>query len=130
MRSQARKRHDAPFVVIAVIFIALELWHSLKTMYNTFMAFAAGAVAIAFLRSHVIPLMLSSTLSSPRYIFFLLLSLLFLYPEFVHRFYKHPQPPRNLHTRSPYRRALLRRNRWRPLERRLRVCPLGLLSSN
>jgi hypothetical protein len=75
--------------VIVVIFIALELWHSHKTMYNTFMAFAAGAAAIAFLRRDVIQLMLTSTLSSPP-IFFLLLSLLFLYPKFVHGFYNIP----------------------------------------
>jgi hypothetical protein len=90
MRSQARKRHYAPFVVIAVIFIAVELWHPHKTMYNTIIAFAAGALVIAFLRSDLVPLMLISALSFTALYFFLFLCLLFLYPDFIHRFYNIP----------------------------------------
>jgi hypothetical protein len=90
MRSRARKRHYAPFVVIAVVFISLELWHPHKTMYNTIIAFAAGVVVIAFLRSDLVPLMLISALSFTALYFFLFLCLLFLYPDFVHRFYNIP----------------------------------------
>jgi hypothetical protein len=67
--------------VIVAIFIALELWHSHKAMYNTTMAFAEGAVAIASLRSDLVPPMLTGTLS---------FAVLLLYAEFVHRFYNMP----------------------------------------
>ncbi len=90
MRSRPRKRHYAPFAVIVVIFIALELWHSNKTIYNTIIAFAVGAVVIAFLRSDLVLSMLVGALSFTALYFFLFLCLLFLYSEFVRRFYNIP----------------------------------------
>src|SRR5258708_22358717 len=63
MRSRPRKRHYAPFAVIVVIFIALELWHSYTTIYNTIIAFAVGAVVIAFLRTALVLSMLAGALS-------------------------------------------------------------------
>jgi len=90
MRSQPRKRHYAPFAVIVVLFIALEFWHPYKTMDNTIVAFAVGAVVVAFLRSDLVPLMLTSALSFTALYFFLFKCLLLLYPDFVHRFYNIP----------------------------------------
>jgi Lycopene cyclase len=90
LRSQPRQRHYAPFALLVVVFLALELWHPNKTMYNTIAAFAAGAVMIAFLRSDLVPLMVVSALSFTALYFFLFLGLLFLYPEFVRRFYNIP----------------------------------------
>jgi hypothetical protein len=90
MRSQLRERHYGPFAVIIAIFIVLELWHPNKTMHNTIIAFAIGAGVIAFLRSDLISLMLISAASFTALYFSLFLCLLFLYPDFVHRFYNIP----------------------------------------
>lgn len=90
LRSQPRKRHYAPFVFIVVLFIVLELWHPHKTMINTIVAFALGAVIIAFLRSDLITLMFISAVSFTVLYFFLFLCVLFLYPDFVRRFYNIP----------------------------------------
>jgi hypothetical protein len=57
-----------------------------KPLYNAIMAFAAGAVVLAFLCRGLVPLMLTSAPSSRPYIFLLFLALLFL-SELVHRFY-------------------------------------------
>jgi ABC-type polysaccharide transport system permease subunit len=64
IRKATRKRHFAPLVVVVVAFIALELWHRDKTIYNTIIAFAIGAVVIAYLRSDLIPTMLILRLRS------------------------------------------------------------------
>jgi hypothetical protein len=90
MRSAVRKRHFAPFVVVVVVFIALEFWHSDKTIYNTIIAFAIGAIVIAVLRSDLIPTMLIGTLTFTALYFVLFLAVLFLYPEFIQRFYNTP----------------------------------------
>lgn len=90
MRSQHQKRHYAPFVVIGAVFIALELWHPHKTMYNAIIAFAVGVLVIAFLRSDLVPSMPVGAVSFTALYFFLFRSLLFLYPEFVRRFYNIP----------------------------------------
>ncbi len=90
MRSQPRKRHYAPFVVIVVLFIALDLRPPHNTMQNTILAFAVGAVVIAFLRRDLVPSMFVGALSFTALYFFLFLCVLFLYPEFVRRFYNIP----------------------------------------
>ena len=87
MRRAARKRHFAPFVVLVVVFIALELWHKDQTIYNTIVAFAVGAIVIAVLRSDLIPTMLIGALSFTALYFVLFLIVLSLYPEFVQRYY-------------------------------------------
>lgn len=90
LRKVARKRHFAPFVIVVVLFIALEIWHPGKTIYNCIIAFAIGALVIAFLRSDLIPTMLTGILSFTALYFFLFLIVLFLYPEFILRFYNVP----------------------------------------
>jgi hypothetical protein len=90
IRSCRRKRHLTPFVAIVAVFIPLEFWHSNKTIYNTIIAFALGAVVIAFLRSDLVPSMLVGALSFTALYFFLFLCVLFLYPDFIHRFYNIP----------------------------------------
>jgi len=87
LRKVTRKRHFAPFIVVIVVFTALEFWHSDKTIYNTIIAFAIGAVVIAVLRSDLIPTMLIGALSFTALYFVLFLLVLFLYPEFVQRYY-------------------------------------------
>lgn len=87
LRSQPRKRHYAPFVFVVALFIALELRHPDKTMINTIISFALGALFIACLRGDLITLMLISSASFTLLYFFLFLCVLFLYPDFVHRFY-------------------------------------------
>jgi hypothetical protein len=87
IRRAERERHYAPFVVVVVVFIALELWHRDKTIYNTVIAFAIGAIVIAVLRSDLIPTMLIGALSFTALYFVLFLIVLLLYPEFVQRYY-------------------------------------------
>jgi len=87
IRKAARKQHFAPFVVVVVVFIALELWYRDKTIYNTIIAFAIGAVVIAYLRSDLIPTMLIGALSFTALYFVLFLVVLLLYPDFVRRYY-------------------------------------------
>jgi len=90
IRKAARRRHFAPFVVVVVVFLALEFWHPGKTIYNTIIAFAIGAVVIAFLRSDLIPTMLVGALSFTALYFALFLIFLFLYPGFIQRYYNIP----------------------------------------
>ena len=87
IRKAARKRHFAPLVFVVVAFIALELWHRDKTIYNTIIAFAIGGVVIAYLRSDLIPTMLIGALSFTALYFVLFLFVLLLYPDFVRRYY-------------------------------------------
>ena len=90
IRRTRRKRHCAPFVLVVVLFVALELWHRNKTMDNTIISFAVGALVLAYLRRDLIPLMLTSTASFTVLYFVLFLCVLFLYPQFVQRFYNLP----------------------------------------
>ena len=90
IRKSRHKRHYAPFVVIVALFGALELWHPNRTMDNTIVSFAVGAAVLAYLRRDLIPLMLTSTASFTILYFLLFLCVLFLYPEFVLRFYNLP----------------------------------------
>ena len=90
LRTTARKRHYAPFVVIVVLFAALELWHPGKTIYNCIIAFAIGAVVIAILRADLIPTMVIGTLSFMFLYFALFLVFLYLYPGFIQCFYNVP----------------------------------------
>ncbi len=90
LRKGARKRHFAPFVVVVVVFIALEVWHPGKTIYNTIIAFAVGALVIAYLRSDLVPTMLTGALSFALLYFALFLIFLFLYPGFIQRYYNIP----------------------------------------
>ncbi len=90
IRKAARKRHFAPFVVVVVVFIALEFWHPGKTIYNTIIAFAVGALVIAYLRSDLLPTMLTGALSFTILYFALFLIFLCLYPGFIQRYYNIP----------------------------------------
>ena len=87
IRSSRHKRHYAPFVLIAVLFVVLELWHRNRTMDNTIVSFAAGSLVLAYLRRDLIPLMLTSSASFTVLYFGLFLCVLFLYPKFVEYFY-------------------------------------------
>jgi hypothetical protein len=90
LRKAARKRHFAPFVVVVVVFVTLQLWHRDKTIYNCIIAFAVGAIVIVVLRSDLIPTMLIGALSFTALYFVLFLIVLQLYPDFVNRFYTIP----------------------------------------
>lgn len=90
LRKGSRKRHFAPFIVVVVVFILLQLWRPGKTIYNTIIAFAIGAVVIAVLRSDLIPTMLTGALSFTALYFVLFLTVLLLYPDFVKYFYNIP----------------------------------------
>jgi hypothetical protein len=90
IRRAARKRHFAPFLVVIVVFVALQLWHRDETIYNCIIAFAVGAIVIVLLRSDLIPTMVIGALSFTALYFVLFLIVLILYPQFVNRFYNIP----------------------------------------
>jgi len=90
LRKGVRKRHFVPFILVVVVFIVLQLWHPGKTIYNTIIAFAIGAVVIAVLRSDLIPTMLTGALSFALLYFALFLIFLLLYPGFIQRYYNIP----------------------------------------
>ena len=89
-RKLQRKRRYAPFVFAVVVFVVLEAWHPGKTMENTIISLAFGALTLAYLRPDLLPLMLTSALSFTALYFFLFLCFLFFYPEFVQRYYNLP----------------------------------------
>lgn len=86
-RRSRHKRHYVPFLVIVAVFAALELWHADKTMDNTIISFAVGALVLAYLRRDLIPLMLVGAVSFTVLYFSLFLCVLSLYPQFVQRYY-------------------------------------------
>ena len=90
LRKGVRKRHFAPFVVVVVVFIVLQFWHPGKTICNTIIAFAIGALVIAYIRSDLIPTMFTGALSFTLLYFALFLIFLFLYPGFIQRYYNIP----------------------------------------
>ena len=90
IRKRTRKRHFAPFVIVVVVFIALQLWHPGQTIYNTIIVFAVGALVIAYLRSDLIPTMLVGALSFTVLYFTLFLIFLSLYAGFIQRYYNVP----------------------------------------
>lgn len=87
VRKARHKRHYAPFVVAALVFVGLRFGFHWKTMNSTIVALAACALLIAYLRPNLIPLMLASAASFALLYFVLFLLVLALYPEFVHRYY-------------------------------------------
>ena len=87
VRKARHKRHYAPFVVAALVFVGLRFGFHWKTMNSTIVALAACALLIAYLRPNLIPLMLASAASFALLYFGLFLLVLALYPEFVHRYY-------------------------------------------
>lgn len=91
VRAQARTRHYAPFIAMGVVFVALELWHSDKTIYNTMIAFTVCALIVAWLRPDLVVLMLTgATVFTALYLLLFVLLLAF-YPEFVQRYYNVPR---------------------------------------
>jgi hypothetical protein len=80
LRKTRHKRHYAPFVLLVVVFVALELWHPHKTMNNTIISFVIGAHVIAYLRRNLIPLMLAGVITFTFLYFALFLCVLALLP--------------------------------------------------
>jgi hypothetical protein len=90
IRQSRHKRHYAPFVLVVVVFGALYFGLHWKMMNATILSFAVGALVLAYLRADLIPLMLTSAVSFSVLYFVLFLCVLFLYPEFVKRYYNLP----------------------------------------
>jgi lycopene cyclase-like protein len=87
LRKSRHVRHYWPFILVAVLLTILEFWHPHKTMVNVIVSGTAGAFLLAWLRRDLIPLMLTSTASFTALYFLLFRCVLFLYPQFVQRFY-------------------------------------------
>jgi len=87
LRMSRHKRHYAPFIVAAVVFLVLRFALNWKTMNSTIVALGVCALILAYLRPNLIRLMLTSTLSFTILYFALFLMVLALYPRFVQNFY-------------------------------------------
>lgn len=59
-------------------------------MNATIVSFTAGALVLGYIRRDLIPLMLTSAVSFTVLYFVLFLCVLFLYPQFVDRYYNRP----------------------------------------
>jgi hypothetical protein len=90
IRRSRHRRHYTPFILLAGVFVGLEVWHPQKTMENTIISFAIGALVVGYLRRDLIPLMLIGTIVFTVLYFVLFLCVLALYPEFVQRYYNLP----------------------------------------
>jgi hypothetical protein len=90
LRKSRHVRHYWPFLLVAVLLTILEFLHPHKTMENVIISGAVGAFVLAWLRRDLIPLMLTSTASFTALYFLLFCCVLFLYPQFVQRFYNLP----------------------------------------
>lgn len=90
IRQSRHKRHYAPFLVAAAVFLSLEFGLHWKTMTSTIVALTVCALVLAYLRSDLIKLMLVSAASFTVLYFVLFLIVLALYPEFVRRYYNLP----------------------------------------
>ncbi len=86
-RRSHRRIHYAPFVVVGILFLVLQLWHPNKTIYNMVISFAVGAVVVAFMRPDLIRLMLTGALNFTVLYLLLFVYFLILYPDFVKRYY-------------------------------------------
>jgi lycopene cyclase-like protein len=89
-RGQGRKRHLAPFIVLAVVFGVLEFWHPNKTIYNMVIAFTIGAIVVIFVRRDLVLLMLTGALNFTVLYALLFVYFLALYPDFIQRYYNIP----------------------------------------
>jgi hypothetical protein len=86
-RASGRRIHYAPFVVVGVLFLILQLWHPQKTIYNMVISFAVGAIVVAFMRPDLIRLMLTGAMNFTLLYLLLFVYFLALYPDFVQRYY-------------------------------------------
>lgn len=86
-RKQQHKKHIAPFIVMLVVFGICWAGHPQKNIYNTAIAFLACALVVAFLRSDLIPTMLTGATVFTILYFLLFVYFLALYPDFIERYY-------------------------------------------
>jgi cell division protein FtsW (lipid II flippase) len=86
-RKEHRKKHYAPFIVMLVVFLILWRLYPSKNTYSTAIAFAVCALVVAFLRRDLIPTMLVGVAVFTILYFLLFVYFLWLYPDFIERFY-------------------------------------------
>lgn len=86
-RKEHRKKHYAPFLLMLAVFLILHFMYPAKNIYSTAIAFAACALVVAFLRSDLIPTMLIGAAVFTLLYFLLFVYFLWLYPDFIERYY-------------------------------------------
>lgn len=86
-RGQKRKRHFFPFIVMAILFAAIEFWHPNETMYNMILALLVGALLVLLIRPDLTILMLVGSALFTALYWLLFLYFLAFFPEFVGKFY-------------------------------------------
>lgn len=86
-RSQPRKKHFAPFVVLAILLIVLQVSRPGKTIYNMIIALTISAVVVILLRPDLILVMAIGAVTFTILYWALFELLLQLYPDFIPKFY-------------------------------------------
>jgi hypothetical protein len=89
-RRQPHRRHYAPFAVMVIAFVILELWHPGKTIYNTIVSFAVCALVVAVRRPDLVVFMVAGALDFTALYAALFVYFLSLYPDFIQRYYNIP----------------------------------------
>jgi hypothetical protein len=86
-RQEKRRRHYAPFLVLAVLLVVLQLWHPGKTIYNMIAALSVCALVMLLLRPDLCWLQAVGALTFTVLYWMLFELLLRLYPNFIPQFY-------------------------------------------
>jgi len=86
-RKEKRKRHYAPFLLLAVLLVVLQLWHPGKTIYNMISALSVCALLILLLRPDLCPVQAVGAVTFTVLYWMLFELLLRLYPNFIPQFY-------------------------------------------
>lgn len=86
-RSQPHKKHYAPFLILAVLLVVLQVARPEKTIYNMIIALTICAAVVLILRPDLIAVMLVGAAIFTILYWTLFEILLRLYPDFIAKFY-------------------------------------------
>jgi hypothetical protein len=86
-RGEKHERHFLPFIVMTALFLALELWHRDRTMYNMIFALVVGAVLVIVIRPDLTLLLLVGSALFTALYWLLFLYFLAFFPEFIGKYY-------------------------------------------
>jgi len=86
-RQEKRKRHYAPFLVLGILLVVLQLWHPGKTIYNMIAALSVCALVLLLLRPDLCWLQAIGAVTFTVLYWMLFELLLRLYPNFIPQFY-------------------------------------------
>ena len=86
-RKETHKKYFAPFLLLGILLVILQLWHPGKTIYNMIAALSVCALVILLLRPDLCPVQAVGALTFTVLYWMLFELLLRLYPNFIAQFY-------------------------------------------